>query len=148
MGIRSAIQALFSSKKAGEHIVKSAEAAYHNHRRKYPDKDPHYHLALAYLAYYQVIGANAYDPMLQMTAFQDTYEFACIPHPQCGRALGIDTLRRSYIELFMQDQELQYEFMRLMRPVHIAKEEGTLEELYRKNNPNMPCHPEDWTVSR
>jgi hypothetical protein len=147
MGILSAIQALFSSKKAGEHIVKSAEAAYHNHRRKYPDKDPHYHLALAYLAYYQAIGANAYDPTLQMTAFQNTYEFACLPHPQCGRALGIDTLRRSYVEWFMQARELQYEFMRLMAPVRTAKKEGTLEELYRTNNPNMPSRPADWGVS-
>ena len=137
MSLLTGILALFGSQKAGEHIVKSVAESYEKHRRAFPGRDQHYYLALAYLAYYKAIGANADDPNLQEIAFRETGEHACIPYPGCVRALGIHVLQKSHIEMLMRNERLKKEYAELIRPVREAKKTGSLGTIYKERNPNM-----------
>ena len=81
------------------------------------------------------------DGSLEEVAFTTTLHLACIPDPDCARALGIFILFRERSEDIQQLPELVEEFNELTKPVLLAQESNELENLYKRYNPNMS---KDW----
>ncbi len=137
MGIGRFVQSIFDSKVLAEETVKKQEEMYRKHRDVFPNEEPHFHLAQTWRSRAVMHGKNPDDPNVQMVSFTETYQFACVPPPQCARALGLYILYKERPDILEQMTELQEEFGRLMGPIHAAIANGTLESLYRKYNPKM-----------
>ena len=111
------------------------EDSYKSYQVTFPGKDPHYYLARVWLSFKAMYGANPRDETLQMAAFSSTYLLACIPPPRCARALAIHLLSQERPDVIEKYKELETEFGELFLPVLEAKEKGTVDELYRRYNP-------------
>jgi len=131
------IRGIFDTKFNCKLFIESLEISFQNHKKSFPDYDPHFYLAQAWLAYMSGRGENPYDPDLQMPAFTTTYLVACVPPPLCARALGLFLLYRERPEEFKKYKAFEEEFNQIMLPVFEAIENGTIEQLYKKYNPKM-----------
>lgn len=126
------LKSLFSTKASAKEFIESIEFSYNKHRSHFPGKNQHFYLAQAWLAYMQAKGASIDEPAIQEAAFTTTYQIACIPHPDCGKALGIFLLYRERPNDI--DSETEATFNSIYVPVMEAQEKGTIEELYKKHN--------------
>jgi len=123
---------LFSTKASVQNFIESIEYSYSKHRAHFPGENQHFHLMQAWLAYMQAKGANVDDPAIHEAAFTTTYQLACIPHPDCAKALGIFLCYRERPNDI--DSETESTFNSFISPVMEAQEKGTLEELFKKYN--------------
>ena len=137
MWILKSFLGIFSSKVAVNNFIDSCECSYFKHKTLFPNYDPHFYLAQAWLAYIQSRGQDIDNPGIKEAAFSTTFLMACIPEPICARALGIFLAYRERAEIVESQSQLQDEFNTLIAPVLAAREEGTLERLYKKYNSNM-----------
>lgn len=137
MGIGRFLQSMFDGRVLAEEIVKKQEEMFRGHKHLFPNEEPHFHLAQTWRSRAAVHGKDPEDPNVQMVSFTETFQFACVPPPQCARALGLYILYKERPDLLEQMPELQEEFGRLMKPVHEAIANSTLDSLYRKYNPKM-----------
>ena len=128
---------IFSPKILGEEIVKKQEDMYEHHVSMYPDLDPHQHLAAVWLSRMTVSGHDPNTELLKEAAFTETMQFACVPPPQCARALGLYIVYREEHRIIEKYRVFQEEFETLMQPVFEANENGTMYDLYQKYNPKM-----------
>lgn len=137
MGLGRFVQSMFDPRVLAEETVSKQEEMYRKHRELFPNEEPHFHLAQTWRSRAAVHGKNPEDPNIQMVSFSVTMQFACVPPPECARALGLYILYEERRDILEQMTDLQLEFGRLMAPVHEAMAKGTLESLYRKHNPRM-----------
>ena len=137
MSIFKFIKSIFNTKYSCQYFLESNKLSYHKHRDNFPGYDPHFHLAQAWLSYMKGKGKNINSQDIQGAAFSTTYLTACVPHPECARALGIFLLYRERPEEIQKSKDFQDEFNHLILPVMKAQENGTISELYKKYNPNM-----------
>jgi len=131
------VQSIFDSRVLAEETVNKQVELFGKSQALFPNEEPHFHLAQTWRSRAVVHGQNPDDPNVQMLSFTETYQFACVPPPQCARALGLYILYKERQDVLEQMTELQEEFGRLMGPVHAAIANGTLESLYRRYNPKM-----------
>ena len=75
-------------------FVDDIERTYSKCRAETPNMDPHYYLAQTWLTFMGSLGNKTDEQSFQVAAFPTTHLVACIPHPQCARALGLFLLHR------------------------------------------------------
>lgn len=136
MGWFRTIASMFSPRiKAGE-TVKKHEEIYEEVKQAYPEMEPHDHLAQVWLSRMSAAGHNTRNLDMQEVAYRVTKQFACVPPPECVRALAMHMVNIEDQRSFQASSRFQKEFVILMTPVFQAKENGTMHELYAKYNPN------------
>lgn len=122
-------------------FVDDIENTYIRCRTETTGMDPHYYLAQTWLTYMASCGKNVEKEEFQIAAFPVTQLIACVPHPYCGRALGIFLLYKKNPKILKQYPLLLDDFNRFIYPVFEVAEKGNIEELYKKYNPNINKEP-------
>ncbi len=136
MGWFRTIASMFSPRKRAEETVKKYEEIYEKVKQTYPESEPHDHLAQVWLSRMSIADNKNRNLDMQDVAYRVTKQFACVPPPECVRALAIHMVNIEDQESFLASSRFQKEFTILMTPVDLAKEKGTMHELYAKYNPN------------
>ena len=137
MGLGRFFQSIFDARVCGQEIVATQEKVYEKVRRQYPGHEPHFYLAQVYLSRAVFHGKNSQDPAVQMISLTETYQFACVPYPSCVRALGLYILYKERPDVITQYPEFSEEFEGLVGPVRAAMLDGTICQLYARQNPRM-----------
>lgn len=136
MGWFRTIASMFSPRIQAEETVKKHEAVYEEVKQAYPEMDPHDHLAQVWLSRMPADGRKTRNLDMQEVAYKVTKQFACVPPPECVRALAMHIVSIEDQSSFQASKRFQKELVVLMTPVSLAKENGTMHELYAKYNPN------------
>jgi|GEM_PF-2426534 len=131
------LKGLFNSGAIAEGFVSDIECSYQKYKDAFTGYDPHFYLAQAWLAYMSARGEDIEDAAFKEAASTTTYQFACIPEPDCAKALGIFLLFRQDPDMITEHSYLEEEFNNIMEPVLKAQTTGTVQELYQKFNPKM-----------
>lgn len=118
-------------------FVEDIERVYLQCKAESPGMDPHYYLAQTWLTYMGSLGNDINKKDFQVAAFPTTYLIACISYPYYGEALGLFLLHRENPDAFKKFPLLMDNYNRYILPVIEAQETGKIEELYKKNNPNI-----------
>jgi len=126
----------FLGKRGGERIIQKFEELYMKYASISPDKDPHYHLAMAWSAGILQLNKNLTAEEIQEHAFTETFLPACVSPPTCARALGLYVLYKINPGIIESQQEFQMEYAYIMSDVFQAMEDNALDRLYQTNNPN------------
>jgi hypothetical protein len=137
MGIGRFFRSLVNPEVMGEEIVATQEKAYRKAETLYPGADPHILLAQVWLSRMAAHGKNPMDELMQTAAYSETLQFACIPPPKNVRALGLYFIYKEQPSILESNQKFGLEFKQLMQPVLTAIENGTIEDLYQRYNPQM-----------
>ncbi len=138
MGLFKYLIGIVHPKILGDECINVQVKMYEKAKESYPEKDLHYHLAQVWLSRAQAIGENPNDLGLQTLAFTETHIFAHIPPPDCARALGLYFISKERPDIMSKYRIYKEEYERLLRPIHEAEKNGTLDKLYRKYNPIGP----------
>ncbi|MBW1924044.1 MAG: hypothetical protein JRJ35_11275 [Deltaproteobacteria bacterium] len=138
MGLRRFFKSLTNAEAMGEEIIRMQEDSYEKARQLYPDSDPHVLLAQVWLTRQAAHGRDVHSEAMQITAFTETMQFACLPYPQNIRALALFIVYKERPDIIQRFTRFSQEFQELMAPVSAAVESGDFERIYRKHNPNMP----------
>jgi hypothetical protein len=137
MGLGDFFKSLFDAEVLGEEIIRAQVKAYERHKQRFPEAEPHELLACTWLSRQTASLRNTNEPATQIAAYTETYLCACVPPPQCARALGLYTVYKERPDIIENYPKFSYEYTCLMEPVFKAQKEKTLHELYRKYNPRM-----------
>ncbi|HIC92535.1 MAG TPA: hypothetical protein EYP21_10895 [Syntrophaceae bacterium] len=137
MGVFRFLKSLVDSEAMGDEIIRVQEKAYNDAKKLYPDSDPHALLAQVWLSRMAAHGKNIDNEAMQMTAFSETMQFACVPPPGNVRALGLYFIYKERPDIIEKHPKFGLEFQKLMRPVFKAMKNGSIGALYKKYNPNM-----------
>lgn len=139
MGIQKLILGLFSTKIGCDNFVESFQAYYKRHEIKLPGRDPHFYLSQSLLSFYEDTNRekDIDKETLNQTALKKTYQVACVPAPDCARALGILVISRERRKDIESAPHLVEELNILMSPIYNAMSDGALHQIYEKLNPNM-----------
>lgn len=135
MGIGRFFKSLTDNRVCGQETVATQERMYEQVRRQAPGKDPHFYLAQVYASRARLHGVS--EQTLQITAFSETFQFACVPAPACARALGLYFVYKERPDIVRAYPEFAAEFGQLIGPVHEAIEKGKGQALYARLNPRM-----------
>jgi len=135
MSVFRAIASMFSDRILAEETIRKQEEVYEGQKRLYPELEPHDHLAQVWLSRMAAAGHDPHDSTMQMLAYTETMQFACVPPPKCARALALFILYKENERVIEGSVEYQEEFEKLMSPVMKADEKGRMLELYAKYNP-------------
>ena len=136
MGRFRKIVGKFSSRARAEEAIQKYEETYEEVKRTHPELDPHDHLAQVWISRMSATGRHTRNLDMQKVAYRVTKQFACVPPPECVRAMAMHMVNIEDQESFLASSQLQKEFVVLMTPVSLAKENGTMHELYARYNPN------------
>lgn len=142
MGIGNLLRSCIDMQFCGEEIIRTQIQIFNKNRNLYPSNNQHYALALTWLARMRCHGLDNNDPFVQKRAFIDTYLYACLPPPECARALGLYIIYKENKGIVEAYPKFQEEYARLMLPVYRAEEEGRLEQLYGEYNPEQEIDSE------
>ena len=115
----------------GQYFIESFNKAYTLFKSKNPLIDPHFILAELWRKWMGSLGMNIKTTKAEMESFYITRMCACIPEPDCSKALAMEILMNTVPDEF---SDLWAEYDSLMSPVIQASENGTIKELYRKYN--------------
>jgi hypothetical protein len=137
MGIRDFFRMATNTKFLGEEIIKKQEDFYQRYQKDFPELEPHAYLRAVWISRMAAHGKNPADPQLQLLSLSETFLCACVPPPQCARALGLYFIYKESPHIIAQNPIFAQEFDRLMGPVFRAQENGTIQELYRTYIPRM-----------
>lgn len=137
MGVGRFLLSLVSARVLGEETVKKQEEMYHEHATLYPDLEPHQHLALVWLSRMRVNGRDISGESMREAALTETRLFACVPPPWCAEALGLYILYKEAPDIVEKHKVFEDRYDALMRPVYEAEQDGRLDELYGRYNPDM-----------
>lgn len=137
MGIGRFFKSLVNPEVMGEEVVAMLEKMYRHAVGQYPGADPHMFLAQAWVARMAAHGKNPWNETRQVVAFSETMQFACVPPPNNARALGLYFLYKERPDILQAYPKFGMEFESLMTPVFKAMENGSIDELYQRYNPQM-----------
>ena len=136
MGWFRTIANRLSPRTRAEEAVKKQEEIYEKVKQAYPELEPHDHLAQVWLSRMSAAGHTTRNLDMQEVAYRVTKQFACVPPPECVRALTMHIVNIEDQRSFQASPRFQKELVILMTPVSLAKENGTMHVLYAKYNPN------------
>lgn len=137
MGIKAFFKMATNTKFLGEEIIKKQEDFYHRYQKDFPGLEPHTYLRAVWVSRMAAHCKNPNDPKVQLASLSETFLYACVPPPDCVRALALYFIYQESPHVIDQNPIFAQEFHRLMGPVFRAKENGTIYDLYRKYNPRM-----------
>ncbi|MEE4164601.1 MAG: hypothetical protein V2I35_01290 [Desulfocapsaceae bacterium] len=121
----------------GEQTIEIIVAMYEKAQRQQPDEEPHIWLGNVWLGRAQAMhGVDLNEPGMLKIALYETFLCSCVESPFCARALGLYFLFKEQAQIIERYPKFAVEFDELISPVVQAKNNGTIEELYRKHNPN------------
>ena len=143
MGLFRALKSLVSPQAMGEEVVDAQYRTYQAAAIRTPQAEPHELLADTLLARWAAKGINVNNEEVQGHALTETLLFACLPPPTCVRALGLYILHKEQPSVIGLCPNFGVEYEVLMRPVHQAKEDNTILDLYRKINPRLSAAMDD-----
>jgi hypothetical protein len=135
MGLGTFFKSLFNAEECGDEIIATQERMYRASASEHPDWEPHQVLAHVWLSRMAAIGNDVKSQALQLKAFVDTSQFACLPPPLNARALGLWFIYKERPDILEKYPKFSEEYGRLMLPIFKAKEDGTFPGLYRQFNP-------------
>jgi len=135
MGFFRALKSLVSPKAMAEETIDAQFKTFRHFAMEYPDSEPHELLAHVLLARWQARGVDVSKPGILDKSMIDTMPFACLPVPTCIRALGLYVLYKEQPSVIELCPEYGVEYEVLMRPVHEAIKNGTVNELHAQQNP-------------
>lgn len=137
MSLGSFLKSLVNPEAMGDEIIAVQERVYREAQRMHPGADPHMYLAQAWLVRMAAHGKNPTDEMLKVMAFSETMQFACVAPPNNMRALGLYFIYKERPDIIQNYPKFGLEFARLMAPVMAATENGSMEALYQRFNPQL-----------
>lgn len=137
MGIIRFFRSLANPKVLGEEIIDSIEKSFFKYNEKMKGEDIHWILAHVWLRRRRFYGEKFNNELSEATAMNETFLFACIPPPMCAKALGIYMIRKEAPQVIEKHPEFLEEFNRIMAPVLEAADDGSIDSLYKKYNPNL-----------
>jgi hypothetical protein len=137
MGLGGLFRSVVDRKFLGKEIITKQIEVYYKQRSIYPDQAQHVHLAQVWLSRQSAHGIDINSSQAQTLSYTETLLFACVQHPTCAEALGLFILHKERPDIINDYREFSVRFDQIMKPVWEAKENGELNELYRKLNPNM-----------
>ncbi len=141
MRIGSFIRSMVSRRALGDETVRTQEILFAQSQAEMPDMDPHFHLARVLESRWRNRRRWSQGPIPTSITIEDamreTMLVACVAADASARALGLLILKEEHPDIVSEYPEFDAEFERLMAPVRAALEDGSLEELYRKTNPQM-----------
>ncbi len=137
MGIVRFFRSVFNREILGEEIVSQQEKIYRLSGKIFPDADLHDRLVGLWISRMRARRKNIEEEEIEkMLARAQTALFACAPPPGSVRALGLYFIYKEHPDIILSCPKFGKEFEKLMMPVFVAKEKGSLEQLYRRYNPN------------
>ena len=126
-----------SGETLGDLTIDTIVAMYEKAQRQQPHEEPHIWLGNVWLGRAKSVhNIDIDDPKMLKAALYETYLCSCIEPPHCSRALGLYFLFKENADIIEKYPKYAEEFDQLIAPVLEARENGTLEVLYRKYNPN------------
>jgi len=137
MGIFNFFRQVVDSGHLGRETVKKQIEVYYMQRNLYPDQAPHVHLAQTWLSRQKANGADITDGELQTKSYGVTLLLACIPHPRCAEALGLQVLLEERPDIFSRHPEFKSAYKNYVESLLDMPKEAVMK-LYRINNPQMP----------
>jgi hypothetical protein len=144
MGIGRFLKSLVNSEIMGEEIIANQEKTYVK-AEMYPDAEPHVLLAQVWLTRIAAHGKNPIDEEMQIIAFSETMQFACVPPPNNARALGLYFIYKERPDILQDYPKFGIEYESLMSPVFKAIESGNLDALYQLYNPKLASEQNNTT---
>ena len=110
---------------------------YEKARLQQPDEEPHIWLGNVWLGRAQAEhDVDINEPGILKIALYETYLCSCVKPPLCARALGLYFLFKEHAQLIEKHPKYAIELEELLGPVLAARDDGTIEQLYRTYNPN------------
>lgn len=144
MGILRFLRSIVNREVMGEEIVNQQEKIYRLDKKIFPDTDLHDRLVGIWISRMRARQKNIEEEAIEkMLARAETALFACAPPPDSVRALGLYFIYKERPDIILAYPKFGKEFEKLMMPVFVAKEKGSLEQLYKSYNPNSKWH-KDW----
>lgn len=121
----------------GDQTIETVVSMYEKARRQQPEEEPHIWLGNVWLGRAQAEhDVDINEPGILEIALSETYLCSCVKHPHCARALGLYFLFKEHAHLIEKHPKYAMELDELMGPVLEARDNGTIDQLYRTNNPN------------
>ncbi len=137
MGIGRFFKSLVNPEVMGEEIIALQEKAYGEAQKMYPGADPHLLLAQVWLSRMAAQGVNPNDQKYHTVAFSETMQFACVPPPRNVRALDHYFIYKERPDIIEKYPQFGTEFAQIMAPIFVAMENGQMDSLYSRLNPQM-----------
>lgn len=137
MGIVRFLRSIVNREILGEEIVNQQEKIYRLDKKIFPDADLHDRLVGIWISRTRARHKGIEEEEIEkIVARAETSLFACVPPPGSVRALGLYFIYKERPDIILAYPKFGEEFETLMKPVLIAKEKGSLEQLYKLCNPN------------
>ncbi len=126
-----------SGEALGDQTIETIVSMYEKARLQQPGEEPHIWLGNVWLGRAQAEHEVDIDePGILKIALYETYLCSCVKPPLCARALGLYFLFKEHAHLIEKYSKYAIEFEELIAPVIEARDNGTIEQLYRTYNPN------------
>lgn len=126
-----------SEEALGDQIIDTIVSMYEKAQRQQPHEEPHVWLGNVWLGRAGAEhGVDISDPKMLKIALYETYLCSCVEPPIGARALGLYFLFKEHSEIIEKYTKFAKEFDELIGPVIEARDKGTIDELYRRYNPN------------
>jgi len=126
-----------SGEALGDLTVDTIVSMYETSQKQQPDEEPHIWLGNVWLGRAEAAhDVDIKDPKMHKVALYETYLCSCVEPPLCARALGLYFLFKEHPDIIEKFPKFAIEFETLIDPVVKARDEGTIDTLYRQFNPN------------
>lgn len=130
-----------SEEALGDQTIDTIVSMYEKSQRQQPHEEPHVWLGNVWLGRAEAVhDVDISDPRILKIALYETYLCSCVQPPLCARALGLYFLFKEHSEIIEKYTKFAKEFDELIGPVIEARDNGTIDELYRRYNPNTADH--------
>ncbi len=127
-----------SEEALGDQTVDTIVSMYEKSQRQQPHEEPHVWLGNAWLGRAEARhDVDIHTPGMLKVALYETYLCSCVKPPLCARALGLYFLFKEHPHVVEKYPKFAKEFDELIKPVLEARNNGTIDDLYRQYNPNM-----------
>ena len=121
----------------GDQTIETIVSMYEKAQLQLPGEEPHIWLGNVWLGRAQAEhDVDINEPGILKIALYETYLCSCVTPPLCARALGLYFLFKEQAQIIEKYPKFAVELDELIGPVIEARDNGTIEQLYRTYNPN------------
>ena len=138
MGLLGRLFNRVSPETYGDQLIAKAEEIYDLAKRQNPTGDPHELLALTWtgmMAGFDMLNGVSEEEQT-ILSFSATIQASCIPFPGNVRAFALYFLYKKHPEIISKVAKFSSEYEKLMGPILLRVQNGTLTEEYKKYNPS------------
>ena len=122
----------------GDQLIAKTEELYALAKRQNPTGEPHELLALTWVGMMTGFDLlkNISDEEKTLLSLSETVQFSCIPFPGNVRAFALYVLYKKRPEIISKVAKLSSEYEKLIGPILLRAQSGSLREEYKKYNPS------------